>query len=290
MSAFEFIETHRDEFRLDVMCRMLGVTKSGCFTWRGRPINTRKTKDAELKGEIERIHAKSKGRYGVPRGHAELRAAGTSCSRRRVARLMHEAGLQGRVRKKYKSTTQADLAHSPAEDLVRRNFDVDAPNTVWVVDMSYLPTKEGWLYLAVVLDLHSRLVVGWSMGERLTTDLPLSALRMAFDRRRPPPGLIHHSDRGSQYTSHLYRSALEAQGALASMGKKGDCFDNAVVESFFSTLKRELLLDQVFSTRQEGRSQVFEYVEVFYNRQRRHSTLGYRSPVEFERIRERVAA
>ena len=290
MTAFEFIETHRGKFRLDVMCRMLGVTKSGYFTWRGRPISTRKTKDAELKDEIERIHARSRGRYGVPRVHAELRAAGTACSRRRVARLMREAGLQGKVRKRYKATTQADPAHPPAEDLVRRNFEVTAPNTVWVSDMSYLPTKEGWLYLAVVLDLHSRLVVGWSMGERLTTDLPLSALKMALDRRRPPPGLIHHSDRGSQYTSSAYRGALEAQGALASMGKKGDCFDNAVVESFFSTLKRELLLDHVFHTRQEGRSQVFEYVEMFYNRQRRHSFLGYRSPVEFERIREPVAA
>ena len=173
---------------------------------------------------------------------------------------------------------------------MRRDFEVTTPNTVWAADMSYLPTKEGWLYLAVVLDLHSRLVVGWSMGERLTTDLPLAALKMAFDRRRPPPGLIHHSDRGSQYTSSAYRAVLEAQGALASMGKRGDCFDNAVVESFFSTLKRELLLDQVFHTRQEGRLQVFEYVEVFYNRQRRHSTLGYRTPIEFEQLRERKAA
>ena len=189
---------------------------------------------------------------------------------------MHQAGLRGKVRKKYKSTTQADSTHSPAEDLVRRNFEVAAPNTVWASDISYLPTKEGWLYLAVVLDLHARLVVGWSMGERLTTDLPLAALKMALDRRRPPLGLIHHSDRGSQYTSRIYRDALKAQGALCSMGKKGDCFDNAVVESFFSTLKRELLLDHVFQTRQEGRLQVFEYVEVFYNRQRRHSTLGYR--------------
>lgn len=203
---------------------------------------------------------------------------------------MHEAGLQGKVRKRYKSTTQADAAHVPVEDLVRRNFDVSRPNTVWAVDMSYLPTKEGWLYLAVVLDLHARLVVGWSMGERLTTELPLSALKMAFDRRRPPPGLIHHSDRGSQYTSHAYRRALEAQGARSSMGKKGDCFDNAVVESFFSTLKRELLLDRVFQTRQEGRLQVFEYLEVFYNRQRRHSTLGYKTPVEFEQVMEHKAA
>ncbi|MFD1734197.1 IS3 family transposase [Deinococcus malanensis] len=143
-----------------------------------------------------------------PRVHAELRAAGTRCSRRRVARLMHEAGIQGKVRKRYKSTTQADAAHVPVEDLVRRNFDVSRPITVWAVDMSYLPTKEGWLYLAVVLDSHARLVVGWSMGERLTTELPLSALRMAFDRWRPPPGLIHHSDRGSQYTSHAYRSEV----------------------------------------------------------------------------------
>jgi putative transposase len=221
MSAFEFIEAHRDEFRLDVMCRMLGVTRSGYFTWRRRPISTRKIRDAELKTDIERIHAKSKGRYGVPRVHAELRAAGTSCSRRRVARLLGEAGLRGKVRKKYKSTTQVDPTHPPAEDLVRRNFEVPAPNRVWAVDMSYLPTKEGWLYLAVVLDLHSRLVVGWSMGERLTTDLPLAALNMAFDRRRPPPGLIHHSDRGSQYTSRIYRDALEAGGGPGEHGQEG---------------------------------------------------------------------
>ncbi len=154
MTAFEFIEGHRDAFRLDVMCRMLGVTKSGYFTWRGRPTSTRKIRDAELKGDIERIHARSKGRYGVPRVHAELRAAGRSCSRRRVARLMHEAGLRGKVRNRYKSTTQADPTHPPAQDLVKRNIAVAAPNTVWAVDMSYLPTKEGWLYLAVVLDLH----------------------------------------------------------------------------------------------------------------------------------------
>lgn len=176
---------------------MLSVTGSGCFTWRGRPTSTRNTRDAELKDEIERIPAQSQGRSGVPRVHAELRAAGTCRSRRRVARLMHQAGLRGKIRKTYKSTTQADSTPSPAENLLHRNVEGAAPHTVWASDMSCLPTTEGWRYLAVVLDLHAWLVVGGMVGERLTTDLPLAALKMALDRRRPPPGRIHHSERGN---------------------------------------------------------------------------------------------
>jgi putative transposase len=287
---FQFIEAHRQTFRLDVMCRVLDVTKSGYFTWQRRPTSTRELQDTVLIAEIEQIHGTSKGRYGVPRVHAELREQGSPCSRRRVARLMAAAGLKGKDRKKYKSTTDSDHAHPIAVDLVQRRFEVEQPNTVWAADISFLPTREGWLYLSVILDLHSRMVVGWAMGDRLTTDLPLAALQMAFSGRNPPLGVIHHSDRGSQYTSRLYQAALKAGGAVPSMGRKGDCFDNAVVESFFSTLKRELLLGNVFHTRQEGRSQVFEYLEVFYNRERRHSTLGYKTPLEFEQLSNRAVA
>ncbi|PNY79252.1 IS3 family transposase [Deinococcus koreensis] len=287
---FEFIDAHRSLFRLDVMCRMLDVTRSGYATWRGRPMSPRRAQDDVLSTEIQQIHTRTKGRYGVPRVHAELREHGMACSRRRVARLMSAAGLQGKDRRKHKRTTTRNETHPVAKDLVHRNFDVPTPNTVWAADISFLPTKEGWLYLAVILDLHSRLVVGWTMGERLTTDLPLAALNMAVARRPPPADLIHHSDRGSQYTSRLYQAALQRSGMQSSMGRKGDCFDNAVVESFFSTLKRELMMDTVFMSRQEGRSQVFEYLEIFYNRQRRHSTLGYLTPVEFEQRGNRAVA
>jgi len=196
--------------------------------------------------------------------------------------------LEGQRPQKYKRTTKSDHAHPIAGDLVQQHFEVEQPDTVWAADISFLSTCEGWLYLSVILDLHSRMVVGWAMGDRLTTDLPLVALQMAFTGRNPPPGVIHHSDRGSQSTSRLYQAALREGGAVPSMGRKGDCFDNAVVESFFSTLKRELLLGNVFHTRQEGRGQVFEYLEVFYNRQRRHSTLGYKTPLEFEQLSNRT--
>lgn len=253
-------------------------------------MSPRRVQDDVLSTEIMQIHTRTKGRYGVPRVHAELREYGLPCSRRRVARLMSAAGLRGQGHRKYKHTTNQNEAHPVAEDLVCRQFLVPAPNTVWAADMSFLPTKEGWLYLAVILDLYSRLVVGWAMGERLTTELPLAALDMAVARRPPPTGLIHHSDRGSQYTSRLYQAALQQGGMQPSMGKKGDCQGNAVVESLFSTLKRELMLNTVFVSRQEGRSQVFEYLEIFYNRQRRHSTLGYLTPVEFEQRGNRAVA
>lgn len=279
-------------------CRVLDVTKSGYFTWQRRPTSTRALQDTALIAEIGQIHAISKGRYGVPRVHAELREQGWPCSRRRVARLMAAAGLKGKDRKRYQGTTNSDHAHPIADDLVQRHFEVEQPNTVWAADISFLPTREGWLYLSVILDLHSRMIVGWrravpsrwAMRDRLITDLPLAALQMAFSGRNPPLGVIHHSDRGSQYTSRLYQAALKTGGAVPSMGRKGDCFDNAVVESFFSTLKRELLLENVFHTRQEGRIQVFEYLEVLYNRQRRHSTLGYKTPLEFEKLSNRAVA
>ena len=272
---------HHGKYPLKVLCRVLHVTESGYHSWRNRP-QVRKHDDHTLLRHVVSVHQDSKGRYGAPRVHADLQAQGVRCSRRRVARLMRSAGLQGKGKRKYKQTTDSEHALPVAENLVQRNFDVPQPNTVWAGDLTYLRTKEGWLYLAVLIDLHSRLVVGWGMGSRMTTDLPLSALSMAFHRRRPPPGLVHHSDRGSQYASGAYQRALRGMGMACSMSRRGDCFDNAVVESFFASLKRELVEGRVFASRREAELEVFAYIEQFYNRKRRHSALGYLSPAEFE--------
>lgn len=279
---YQLIDRHRHEYPIEVLCEVLDVSKSGYYAWRRRPISARAQQDRHLQERIVNIHRDSKGRYGASRVHAELRAQGQQCGRKRVARLMRSAGLRGRGKRKYRVTTDSDHALPLAENVVQRHFEVSEPNTVWAADISYVWTREGWLYLAVVIDLFSRRVVGWSMGERLTTALPLAALKMAFERRRPSPGLVHHSDRGSQYASRTYCSALKAMGMTCSMSRKGDCWDNAVVESFFANLKREEVADATYRTRQEARSALFSYMEVFYNRQRRHSTLGYRSPEEFE--------
>ena len=279
---YQFIDRHRDEYAVGVLCRVLDVSKSGYYAWRGRPISIRIRQDQQLSAQIRQVHQKSKGRYGAPRVHAELRAQGQRCGRKRVARLMRQAGLRGRGQRKYRVTTNSEHAQPVAENLVLRQFGVETPNTVWAADMTYVWTREGWLYLAVVIDLHSRRVVGWSMSERMTTNLPLAALQMAYERRRPPPGLLHHSDRGSQYASRAYRLALDHMAMTCSMSRKGDCWDNAVVESFFASLKREEVAETVYATRQEARSALFTYLEVFYNRERRHSSLGYLSPAEFE--------
>lgn len=263
-----------------MLCRVLDVSRGGYYAWRGRPISSRTQQEQHLSEQIRSVHKKSKGRYGATRIHAELCAQGGRCGRKRVARLMRQEGLRGRGKRKYRVTTDSDHAQPVAENLVLRQFGVETPNTVWCADMTYVWTKEGWLYLAVIIDLHSRRVVGWSMSERMTTGLP--ALRMAHERRRPPPGLLHHSDRGSQYASRAYQLALESMGMICSMSRKGDYWDNAVVESFFANLKREEVADTVCQTRQEARSALFTYLEVFYNKERRHSSLGYLSPAEFE--------
>lgn len=242
----------------------------------------RKLNDQQLLVEIREVHQHSKGRYGAPRVHAALCAKGMHASKRRVARLMRVAGLRGKSRRKYKTTTNSNHALPVAQNLVNREFKVAEPNTVWGADLTYIPTREGWLYLSVVLDLHSRMVVGWAMGHRMTTDLPLAALVMAAQRRSPSRGLIHHSDRGSQFASHAYQRQLWSLGMLCSMSNKGDCWDNAVVESFFATLKRELMDGRVFNTRQEAEQEIFAFIEIFDNRQRLHSSLGYLSPAEFE--------
>lgn len=280
-----FVEQEKANHTVALMCRLLRVSRSGYYTWSGRSIPPRKEADAELTEKIKVIHEKSRGIYGAPRIHAELRDEHRiRCSRKRVARLMRQAGLAGVHRRKFTSTTRRDPKRDPYPDLVERRFTVDEPNKLWVADVTQHETDEGWVFLAVIIDVYSRLVVGWSLGERVTAELVLSALEMALWNRQPDEGLIHHSDHGSQYTSLAFGQGLELAGVLGSMGSVGDALDNALAESFFATLQTELLDRYAWPTRQSLRSAIFEFIHVFYNRQRRHSTLGYLSPVEFERL------
>jgi putative transposase len=265
------------------MCRLLGVSPSGFFAWRERPPSARATSDAELLGRIRAIHAESRGTYGVPRVHAALRAEGIGVGRKRVARLMRAAGLAGVHRRRFVTTTRRDGAARSAPDLVGRSFVADAPDRLWVADITYLPTWAGFLYLAAVVDVFSRRVVGWAMATTMRAELVLAALDMAIERRRPEPGLVHHSDHGSQYTSLAFGWRLLEARVLPSMGTVGDCFDNALAESFFASLETELIDRSVWRTHGEARLAVFDYIEVFYNRSRLHSALGYQSPDEFER-------
>jgi len=285
---FAFIHAQRGTHPIGLLCRVLGVSRAGYYAWRDRPVSRRRQQDQQLTQHIQDVHERSKGRYGAPRVHAELQARGVRCGRQRVARLMRTAGLQGKGKRKYRVTTMSDPTYPLAANLLERQFGVNEPNTVWVGDLTYLPTREGWLYLSVLIDLYSRRVVGWAMSERITTALPLAALEMAYKGRRPAPGLVHHTDRGSQYASWSYQRALRRMGAVPSMSRKGDCWDNAVVESFLASLKRELLDGRVLESRAQARLEVFEYIEVFFNRQRRHSTLGFLAPVLFEEQRRVV--
>jgi transposase InsO family protein len=279
---FEFIEAEKASFPIAFMCAQLEVTTSGFYAWRKRPPSARALADDALLKEIRAIHAESQQRYGSPRVHRELAAKGIHASKHRIARLMRENGLRGKRRRKFRHTTDSAHAMPVAPNTLARDFTADAPNEVWVTDITYIPTGEGWLYLAAILDLYSRRVVGWSMSKRITRQLTLDALSMALAARTPSAGLLHHSDRGSQYASADYRTALDDAGIECSMSRKGNCWDNAVAESFFATLKTELVHDANWRTRAEARSAIFHYVEVFYNRRRRHSSIGYVSPEEFE--------
>jgi putative transposase len=283
VSAYEFVEREKAQHTVVTLCRMLGVSPSGYWAWRKRGPSARAQGDAQLTERIVAIHQASRGTYGAPRIHAELATAGMPCGRKRVARLMRQAGLQGCHRRRAFSTTRRDPAAEPAPDLVQRTFAASSPNQLWVADITYVPTGEGFLYLAVLLDAFSRRVVGWSMAEHLRTDLVVAALEMAVWQRHPSEGLIHHSDHGCQYTSLRFGQHCQKVGIRCSMGSVGDCYDNALAESFFATLECELLARQTFRTRVEARTALFEYIEVFYNRQRRHSALGYRSPEAYER-------
>lgn len=280
---FTFIEAEKAVYPVATMCRLLGVSKSGYYAWRGRPPSSHRQADAALTTQICAIHARSRGTYGTPRVWAELRYTGTCCSRKRVARLLRLAGLQGCHRRKGPRTTRRNADRAPAPDLVCRDFAAAAPDQVWVADITYVATWAGFLYLAVVLDVCSRRIVGWAMAEHLRTELVVEAVDMALWRRRPVRGVIHHSDQGSQYTSLAFGRRLREAGMLASMGNRGDCFDNAMAESFFATLECELLAQQRFPTRNAARLALFDYIEGFYNTHRRHSALDYLSPAAFER-------
>ena len=278
------MERERASHRVSRMCRVLGVSPSGYYAWRSRGLSRRQQEDHRLLEQIRGIWEGSGRTYGSPRVWAELRAAGVRCGRKRVVRLMRQAGLVGAYhRPRRRKTTVQDPQATPAPDLVGRQFRARGPNRLWVADLVYVPTQEGVLYLSVVLDVWSRAVVGWGMRPDARAELVVEALEMALWRRRPGPGLVHHSDRGSQYTSLRFGARLRAAGVLASMGRKGDAYDNALCEAFFATLDREVLRRCRFRTREEARSVLFAYLEGFYNRRRRHSALGYLSPEEFER-------
>ena len=265
------------------LCRLLGVSRSGSYAWRRRPPSARARADRGLSQRIREIHEQSRGTYGTPRIRAELRDAGVACSRKRVARLLRLAGLQGCHRRKGPPSPRRTPGATPAPDLVRRDCAAPAPDRLWVADITYVPTWAGFLYLAVVLDAHSRRIVGWAMADHLRSELVIEALDMAVWRRRPTQSVVHHSDQGSQYTSLAFGRRLREAGLVSSMGSRGDCFDNATAESFFATLECELLARRRFPTRSAARLALFDYIEGFYNTHRRHSALGYLSPAAYER-------
>jgi putative transposase len=279
---FAFIVAEKAAFPIRLLCRTLQVSRAGFYAWHTRPPGPRAHADARLGLEIAAIHAETRQRYGSPRIHAELADRGCRTSRKRVARLMRVRGLAARRRRRFRGTTQSRHPFPVAPNVLARQFERAAPDQAWATDITYIPTGEGWLYLAVILDLCSRFAVGWAMSERITDDLTLDALGLALARRRPPQGLLHHSDRGSQYASGDYQRVLAQHGIVCSMSRRGDCWDNAVAESFFATLKVELVHHAAWATRAVARTELFEYLELFYNRQRRHSALGYLSPRAFE--------
>jgi len=267
---------------VDTMCRLLKVSRSGFYAWQERPMSKRARRDLVLKGKIEAVHRCSHETYGSPRVHQQLRAEGVYVSRKRVERLMREMKLRGACRRKFITTTQRDANARPAPDLVNRQFVADAPDRLWVADATYTPTWAGFLYLAVVLDVFSRRVVGWALENHLRTELMLNALNRAYAQRHPQT-VIHHSDQGTQYTSIAFGNRCRELGIRPSMGSVGDCYDNAMAESFFATLECELLDKRPFKTHAEARLAIFEYLEGFYNLHRLHSSLGYVSPINFER-------
>lgn len=280
---YSFIQEHASEHSVVRLCEALCVSRGGYYGWLSRPQSRRTREDRQLLPRIRAAFRESRGRYGSPRIHAELREEGIRCGRHRVARLMRQDRLQARPRRRLKRTTQSSHGHAVAANELQRQFQVAVPDCCWAGDITYIWTQEGWLYLAVLLDLCSRRIVGWAVSDRLTEDLTLKALDQALAHRRPSAGLLHHSDRGSQYAARGYRQRLTKHGLRASMSRRGDCWDNAVVESFFSSLKTELFARRRWpETREHARRELFEYIEIFYNRKRRHSALGYVSPSRFE--------
>jgi len=275
------IHRRRSVYPVGLMCQALRVSRSGYYAWRTRPESRRTRQDRELTRTIRLVHAESDGTYGSPRIHAELNASGIKCGRAKVARLMHIAGLKGCPKRRFRVTTRRGGA--PASNLLDQNFGADTINERWASDITFIWTSQGWLYLAVVMDLYSRRIIGWSMSRRIDRHIVVKALNMALGQRRPGANLIHHSDRGSQYLSDDFQDLLKTNGITCSMSDKGSCYDNAVVESFFASLKRERTKRKKYQTRREARADVFDYIERFYNRKRRHGYVGNISPAQFEK-------
>jgi transposase InsO family protein len=280
--TFRFIDQHKDQWPVRLLCETLEVSTAGYYAWRHRPVSDQQQRRDALTVEIKAIHAAVKARYGSPRVHAELKARGHVCCVNTVAKLMRDRGIAAKTARKFRCTTDSNHDLPVAENLLDRQFSPSGANETWVADITYVPTREGWLYLAAVEDLYSRRVVGWSMADHLESRLVVDALELAVQRRLPEEGLLAHSDRGSQYASDHYQRLLEKHGITCSMSRRGDCWDNAPMESFFASLKKELVHDADFATRAEARAALVEYLEVFYNNQRRHSSLGYVSPAEYE--------
>ena len=276
------IRAHEDRFAVRMMCAAMRVSPSGYYDWRDRAPSSRAKAHAQLDTQVQQAFVAEKARAGAPRLTRRLHAQGHTAGHNQVAQSLRRQGLRAKGARKYKATTNSNHSLPIAPNLLQQDFSADRPNQKWVSDITYIATEEGWLYLAVVLDLYSRLVVGWSMSHRMTATLTCDALRMALFRRHLPRGVIAHSDRGSQYCSHEYRKLLNEHGLICSMSAKGDCFDNAAMESWNHSLKVEAIHGERFATREQARAQVFDYIEVYYNRQRLHSTLGYLSPVEFD--------
>ena len=281
--SFRFIDAHRTHWPVRTLCAALDVSTAGYYAWCGRPSSARQQRHDALLVQIRAIHAEFHARYGSPRVHAELAARGHDCCVNTVAKLMRDHGIHAKTARKFRCTTDSNHDLPIADNLLDRQFDPAQPNEAWVADITYIPTREGWLYLAAVEDLYSRRVVGWSLAEHMESRLVVDALALAVDRRLPGEGLLAHSDRGSQYASDHYQRLLAKHDITCSMSRRADCWDNAPMESFFASLKKELVHDADFATRAAARAAIVEYIEVFYNARRRHSSLGYVSPAEYER-------
>jgi transposase InsO family protein len=280
---YQFIEENRSIYPIKRMCSVLEVSENGYYNWRKRGKSQRKQDDEQLVSRIEDAYHENRGVYGSPRIYAELTAQGIKCGRKRIARLMREHNISARRKRRQAKKTDSSHSSPIAPNLLERDFTADAPNKKWLTDMTFIATEEGWLYLAGVLDAYSRKLVGWAMGQNHDAELVKQALQMALVMRQPEAGLVHHSDRGSEYASQSYQEILHQHHVSISMSKKGDCYDNAMIESFWGTLKEECFSLEIFHTRKEAKTVIFEYVEVFYNRKRKHSSLGYLSPVDYEK-------
>ena len=279
---FRFISENRETFKVGHMCKILKVSCTGFYAWLKRPESRRSRENRFLEQQIRQVHKDSKMIYGAPKIHWELNEQGIPCGKNRVARIMRKAGIKSKTIRKFKATTNSRHSFPVAPNLLNQNFDVDISNKCWVADLTYIPTAQGWLYLATLMDLYSRRIIGWSMDKRMTRQLTIDALEMAIVNRQDVQGVIHHSDRGSQYASADYQKVLKEHGIICSMSGKGNCYDNAVMENFFHLLKCEWVHHYQYLTRQQAKTSIFEYIEMFYNVKRRHSRLNYMSPYEFE--------